>query len=202
MVSTAPGDVSPAPAEPSAVWRSAAPELWAVRLLVMVAVLLAVWGTYGERIGGPADENGAEAPATVRLGATAPPFALPSARGGERITLAALAGRPVVLNFWATWCPPCRLEMPEFERFQAEHGTRASVIGIDLREDSDVVQPFLQAYGITYPIALDLDGAVGAAYRVTGLPTTVFIDASGIVRDRVVGPLSYDSLVQRMSRLP
>jgi thiol-disulfide isomerase/thioredoxin len=112
------------------------------------------------------------------------------------------AAHPVLLNFWATWCGPCRAEMPEFQRFQEQAGSTATVIGVDLQEDGGSVQTFLRTYGISYRIALDEDGRTRARYAVTGLPTTVFVDSSGILRDRVVGPLTFDGLVQRTKRLP
>lgn len=177
---------------------TAAGERLAVRLAIALAVALAVWGTYGERVA-PAPIPGRSAAA--RPGTPAPPFILPSARG-QPVDLNAFRGRPVVLNFWATWCPPCRVEMPAFERFAREGSAAAPVIGIDVGEDAATVDDFLRRYGITYPIALDGDGQVTRAYGVNGLPTTVFVDAAGVVRDRVVGPLTYDGLAQRAARLP
>ncbi len=170
---------------------------------LLAAVALAVVATYGERAPALASSlaaaPGAAAPG-ARLGAPAPDFAVPATTGGV-LGLAEFRGRPVVLNFWATWCPPCRTEMPEFERFQREQGARVVVLGIDMQEDPAVVGAFLRQYGISYRIGLDGDGRVSTLYAVTGLPTTVFVDSAGVVRDRVVGPLTYDGLVQRARRL-
>ena len=92
--------------------------------------------------------------------------------------------------------------MPEFQRFQQQQGSAVTVIGIDLQEDPETVEPFLRQFGISYRIGLDTDGRVASRYTVTGLPTTAFIDRAGILRDRVVGPLTFDGLVQRAARLP
>ncbi len=177
----------------------------AAYLTLALAVGLAVWGTYGDPASpstGVASSAPETAPTTARLGAPAPTFALTSATDGDTFRLADFRGQPVLLNFWATWCPPCRTEMPEFQRFVEQGGTRAVVLGVDMQEDPVTVQRFLREYGISYRIALDSDGRVAASYTVAGLPTTVFVDSAGIVRDRVVGPLTYDGLAQRTARLP
>jgi thiol-disulfide isomerase/thioredoxin len=175
-----------------------------VWLALAAAVALTVLATYAEQLLSTNWSGLVANPeaTTVRLGAPAALFALPSVPAPGLTRLADFAGRPVLLNFWATWCGPCRTEMPEFERFQQQAGSSATVVGVDLQEDAATVETFLRQYGITYRIALDEDGRVAARYGVTGLPTSVFVDRSGVARDRVVGPLTFDGLVQRTNRLP
>lgn len=126
-------------------------------------------------------------PGKANLGEPAPPFAL-VAPDDRVISLAAFAGRPVVLNFFATWCGPCRAEMPMLQRaHEAHEADGLAVVGIDLREDAALVVPFLTELGVTFPVGLDRHGAVADAYRVATLPTTYFVDAGGDVATSRVG---------------
>lgn len=126
-------------------------------------------------------------PGKANLGEPAPPFAL-VAPDDRVVALASYAGRPVVLNFFATWCGPCRAEMPMLQRAHEEHEAAGlAVIGIDLHEEGDLVAPFLAELGVTFPVGLDRHGAVADAYRVATLPTTYFLDASGDVATSRVG---------------
>lgn len=170
----------------------------ASRLAVGVALLLAVLGAYSERWGwalaGQGDMGG------VSMGEAAPPLKL-STLDGQPVSLEAYRGRVVVLNFWATWCGPCRVETPELQAFQTQAGDQVTIIGVNVREPPSVIEPFVNSYALTYPIVLDEAGAATGAYRVTGLPTSVFVDRSGIVRDRVVGPMTRDVLERRVQQL-
>jgi cytochrome c biogenesis protein CcmG, thiol:disulfide interchange protein DsbE len=116
-------------------------------------------------------------------GAQAPAFAAPPYRGREPVTLAQFRGHPVVLNFWASWCPPCREEMPALEAAYERYRVRGVVvIGIDGATDTWAAsRAFLDARGVTYPVGRDEGGQVAQAYHVTGLPTTFFIRADGRV---------------------
>jgi thiol-disulfide isomerase/thioredoxin len=99
-------------------------------------------------------------------------------------------GHPVVLNFWATWCRPCRSEIPQFvDAYQKYKDKGLVVIGLDLQEGPSLIQPFAQEFGIDYPILVDRTGQVGDKYRLLGLPTTVFIDANGVIQSVYSGPL-------------
>ncbi len=169
------------------------------RLAVLAALLLAMLGTYGEHWGLSEVGQGGSA-GVARVGELAPPFTARTLDGAP-VSLEAFRGRVVVLNFWATWCGPCRVEMPEFERYQAQVGDRVAILGVNMQEPPEVIAPFVRQYGLTFPILLDESGAISAPYRVTGLPTSVIVDRSGVIRERVVGPMTRDVLARRVERL-
>ena len=126
---------------------------------------------------------------------------------GERHSnISRLHGRPIVLNFWAGLCPPCRAEMPQFQVFYDEFKDRVTLLGIDVgpftglgsHEDADEL---LQELGVTYPAGWTDDGSVTRKYGVTGMPTTVFIDSDGKIFDRRVGAIDRNTLVRSTTRL-
>lgn len=118
----------------------------------------------------------------------APDFTLTD-KNGKKVTLSSFRGKVVLLNFWATWCPPCRQEMPSMEKlFQSFHDrTDFVMLAVDSQEPLTTVEPFLKKYGYTFPILLDTTGEVGSMYSVTGIPTTYLIDAQGRVIAGKVG---------------
>ena len=114
---------------------------------------------------------------------------------GTTLTLADLRGRPVLINFWATWCPPCREEMPLLERTAQTYGGRLVVVGVDYGEDAQTVAAFVQSLGIHFPIALDSNGEVAGRYFVRSYPASFFVDADGILRAQHLGALTADLMV-------
>jgi peroxiredoxin len=130
------------------------------------------------------------------LGNLAPNFRLETTNG-EEITLAQLTGAsPIVVNFFATWCPSCREEMDIFE---AAHGQGVTILGVDLREDADRVQKLADETGVTYSLALDHDGTVTRAYRVTNLPVTYILDPAGHVSAIIRGPVTAETLADAVA---
>lgn len=122
------------------------------------------------------------------VGDTAPTFQLTSPAGAV-VSLAAYRGKPVLVNFWATWCVPCRREIPDLIKLQEKWGDSIVIIGVDLNEPGSVVADYASSMGMNYPIALDLDGSVTAAFKLTGLPETFFLDNNGVIRDHRIGQL-------------
>lgn len=131
-------------------------------------------------------------PQSVEVGQPAPNFAFVW-EDGAGADLASLRGRPVVINFWATWCGPCRAEMPELV---ALHNSDPEVIVLEIntQESLDVIRPFAEEYGMTMPVVVDEAGAVRTLYGVRNMPTTLFIDGEGIIRARWAGLLTGEQL--------
>jgi peroxiredoxin len=120
-------------------------------------------------------------------GRRAPDFTL-QAIDGQRITLSALRGQVVILNFWATWCPPCRLEMPALEEvYQAHRVDGLTVLAVDQAEAPSLVKSFGDEFRLTFPLLLDPGYVVSDRYRISLLPSTFFIDRAGVIRDVVFG---------------
>ncbi|NUM48291.1 MAG: redoxin domain-containing protein [Anaerolineales bacterium] len=126
-------------------------------------------------------------------GNPAPDFALENL-DGERIALETLRGKVVLLNFWATWCGPCRVEMPALESRHQQYPEQLAVVGIDFDEAKEDVAAFVEEFALTFPILLDPGAVVQDAYRVRGYPTSVFLDEDGTVQIVHIGIMSEDQL--------
>ncbi len=103
-------------------------------------------------------------------------------------------GKIYVLNFWATWCPPCRGEMPELDEFAKKHKKDLAFYAINLQESKGKVQGFLSDNGFSMPVLLDADGKAGNAYQIRAIPTTIVIDGKGKVAARHTGAVTQDQL--------
>ncbi len=131
----------------------------------------------------------------------APPFTLQSTTG-EQFDLAALKGKVVLVNFWATWCPPCRAEMPAIDQlYRTNREAGLVVLGINQGEDQAAVQSFAGQFNLSFPILLDPNGAVNARYNVSALPTTFIIDRKGIIHDLVIGPVTREQVQRKIQPL-
>jgi cytochrome c biogenesis protein CcmG/thiol:disulfide interchange protein DsbE len=118
-----------------------------------------------------------------RVGALAPDFQLKDAATGQMVSLKQFAGKPVWLNFWASWCEGCREEMPLIERSRARYGSSGlAVLGINVQESADEVNKFVRDNGFGWTFLLDSDGRVTDLYYVNGIPFHVFISADGVIR--------------------
>jgi len=141
----------------------------------------------------------AVAPAPV-VGHPAPAFT-PRTPDGATVALADLNGRVVLVNFWATWCPPCRTEMPAIQAAYARYqGQGFTVLAVTAGEEPAGVAAFLRAYDLHFPALLD-DGQVSATYSVNALPSSFFIDRHGVVRAIYKGPISYGAITGTVEQL-
>lgn len=132
-------------------------------------------------------------------GNLAPDFQLQSLDGKE-LKLSDLKGKTVILNFWASWCPPCKAEMPHFQKFYLDHkNENVEIIAINLttQEDSTTdIEDFVDDYGLTFPILLDSNGILGKTYQAITIPTSYMIDTQGFIRKKIIGPMNTELLEQ------
>jgi cytochrome c biogenesis protein CcmG, thiol:disulfide interchange protein DsbE len=134
-------------------------------------------------------------------GQPAPAFTLASLDSGGRVSLAELKGRPVVLNFWASWCGPCKMEHPVLEWGAREFGHQAQFLGVLFEDTDDNARQFLSQMGASFPQLTDPRSRMAVDYGVAGVPETYFIDRQGIIRGKHVGPIDPQTLANWMRDL-
>jgi peroxiredoxin len=156
-------------------------------LVGLVAGLLLFRAPASSAFGRPGDP--AEVDPAPIVGAPAPDFSLETV-DGERLTLSDLRGKVVAINFWATWCAPCRLEMPDLEARAEQFPDRLAVLGVNFAETAEEVDAFRREIGVEFPLLLDPEADVQRLYRVLGYPTTFFVDEEGTIRYQHVGLMS------------
>jgi cytochrome c biogenesis protein CcmG/thiol:disulfide interchange protein DsbE len=132
------------------------------------------------------------------VGRKAPDFTLAPLDGGPPVTLASLRGKPVVLNFWATWCVPCFQEHPLLVSAARGLGDRARFLGVIYEDSEEQVRAFLARQGSAYPSLLDPGSRTAIAFGIFGVPETYFIDADGKIAAKHVGPLDAASLESKL----
>ncbi|WP_040208953.1 TlpA disulfide reductase family protein [Neobacillus jeddahensis] len=135
----------------------------------------------------------------LEIGAKAPDFELKTLTG-ETVKLSDLKGKKIMLNFWATWCPPCKAEMPEMEQFSKQLGDDTLILAVNIDPQLDV-QGFVDENKITFPILLDAEDKVNEAYQVISIPTTYFIDSKGIIQNKYVGSMKLNIMKEFTGKL-
>ena len=150
----------------------------------------------------PSPPTATPIPTGPGVGQEAPPFTL-TALDGITHTLAAYRGQTVLLNFWASWCPPCRQEWPELRAFARRTDIRGIIVlSVNVEEPPEVVRDFAGEEPPPFPVLLDGDSGVSDRYRVTALPTTFLIDADGVVRQVIPGNLDAAALERLAGLVP
>lgn len=134
------------------------------------------------------------------IGQLAPNFTLETL-DGDIFELAATRGQPVVLNFWATWCGPCRRELPALQSTAERYADELLIVAVDQAEAPSTIQPYVEELALSFTIPLDRDNAVAGAYGVKGLPTTYFIDQDGIIRQIWSGEMNRITLAEAIVEL-
>ncbi|WP_216828486.1 peroxiredoxin family protein [Alkalihalobacterium elongatum] len=134
----------------------------------------------------------------LQQGNYAPDFELETL-DGELVKLSDFYGQKVILNLWASWCPPCRAEMPHMQDFYEKHKQDGiTILAVNLttleRNTADIVPFVEEEFQLTFPILLDVDGEIGHIYQAYSIPTTYIIDTSGRIQHKVIGPMSYEMM--------
>jgi cytochrome c biogenesis protein CcmG, thiol:disulfide interchange protein DsbE len=118
---------------------------------------------------------------------------------GHRVDLESLHGKPALINFWASWCAPCKQEAPELRRFAEQIRHRATLVGVDWNDRAENARAFIAESDWRYPVLRDSSGDVGNAYGLNGLPTTFVLDSSGHIVQKLQGPQTASSLSQALA---
>jgi peroxiredoxin len=159
-----------------------------IALVIVLTVVLVIAGC------SPSPVPQASAPSSIpasnegiQVGNVAPDFQLPNL-DYETISLNELRGKPVVLNFWATWCPACIDEMPYLQEIHEEYSDEGlMLLAIDVGESPSQVEKFLQRNNLSLPVLLDTNGVVAQKYSILNIPTTFFIDGDGVIQEKRIG---------------
>ena len=165
--------------------------------LARYATVIAIFGVVGA-IYIQRQQPSTPAEAAIAVDAPAPDFTLATRDGTVR--LSDLRGRVVIVNFWATWCAPCRLEMPELQRVHEAHAAAGDLVVLAVNytaaDSQSAAEAYIDEFGFTFPVAFDAAGDVAERYNVIGLPASFFVDREGVLRARTYGPLDPERLAE------
>ena len=166
-----------------------------MKRLFVVALLVAVIALFGWAL------TREPTLASPLVGRPAPNFTIPLYLADSTLVLAELRGRPVILNFWASWCLSCRDEARVLEAGWQEHGPEVAFVGVAVDDEEGAARAFIQRYGKTYHLGSDVDGSIALDYGLHGVPETFFIGADGRILARHIGPMSDMDLERRIAEL-
>ena len=136
-----------------------------------------------------------------QVGDPAPSFEAELLTGDGELSLEELRGKPVVINFWASWCVPCKDEAPMLSEADARYGDRVSFVGVDIRDARSSAQEFVERYDLDYPHVRDEDLSIYDDFGLTGQPETFFLDEDGVILEHIPGPLAREQLFQLLDSL-
>lgn len=128
----------------------------------------------------------------TKVGKTSPSFTLDSLAGGK-VTVGP-TGKITVINFWATWCPPCLEEMPELDQFAQKNQQKINFYAVNLQESNEKVSDFMNKNRYTMPVLLDKDGVVAKQFQIAAIPTTIIVDKNGLIKHRQSGAMTMNEL--------
>lgn len=137
----------------------------------------------------------------LEKGEIAPDFELQTLNG-ETVKLSDLRGERVMVNFWATWCPPCRAEMPDMQKLHETTDIKILAVNlIDTESSPEVVPEFLDELGLTFPVLLDEESELANEYKIVAYPTSFMIDSNGRIQFKVLGAINYDIMIQEFEKM-
>ncbi|REK76902.1 TlpA family protein disulfide reductase [Paenibacillus paeoniae] len=178
-------------------------------VIVVIALLMLVgWGLYdfnskNKQSDQSANSMGHEIETGLKKGNRAPNFELLD-MDGHPVKLSHYTGQKVILNFWATWCPPCRVEMPHMQRFYEDYGEEIVVLAVNLtntEKKRSVVLAFIDEFGGTFPVVMDTKGELSDRYKIFAYPTSYVIDSNGIIREIFRGAIDYQTMKRATSAI-
>lgn len=174
-------------------------------LLILLVAGMVGWAVY-EYAGGSSgetdiDEQSESEDVGLSEGQTAPDFLLNTLEG-EEARLSDYRGQPVIINFWATWCPPCRAEMPDFQELYESEDVEILAVNLTESEQSEEgVQDFIDELGLTFPVPMDEDTIVSQMYEVQAYPTSYMVDSEGKIQFVARGAINYDIMQSELSKM-
>ncbi|TVY02092.1 redoxin domain-containing protein [Cohnella terricola] len=179
-------------------------------IAILILLLVVGWGLYDYSQSNkgqsatttqPQQTDGIEI--GIKKGNRAPNFKLLNLEG-EEVELSDFIGKKVILNFWATWCPPCRAEMPHMEKIYSKNSDEVVVLAVNVtssEKSSGDVQKFVEDFKLTFPVVMDTDGNVSGKYLVYAYPTSLMIDSQGIIREVYLGAMNEDMMKKGISNM-
>lgn len=169
---------------------------------IIIVIVLGMVGYAGYEFLGAEGPEELQAEEGIEKGDLAPDFKLETLEG-DAVNLSDYRGEKVLLNFWATWCPPCRAEMPDMQKFHEDHED-AVILAVNLTETENSlrnIDDFLEEYGVTFDVLSDENTLVANTYNAQALPTSYLIDTEGKIHNVAVGPLNYESMVEAFDEM-
>jgi len=150
----------------------------------------------------PVQETAAILEAKPAVGYMAPSFSL-TGMDGKTYELSGKRDKPLVINFWASWCGPCRMEAPDLSRLYQAYGQQIDFYAVNVTSDDtlDEAKAFVDHYKLTFPIPLDLQGEVARSYQLQAIPTTYLIDRNGVIRQKIIGMIEAGPFEQELIKL-
>ncbi|MGO0060953.1 thiol-disulfide oxidoreductase ResA [Brevibacillus fluminis] len=139
----------------------------------------------------------------IKIGMQAPNFSLEQLNAnGKELKLSDLKGKGVVLNFWGSWCEPCKAEFPELEKqYQRYKADGIVIVGVNISETPLAIQQFVDQYRVSFPILMDRQSEITRIYQIGPIPTTFFINKDGIVQDQFIGQMSESTIIQKINKI-
>ena len=177
-------------------------------LAIIIVLMLVGWGIY-DYTKNKIDQTNTNALQQtaenigIKKGNTAPDFELFNL-DEQPVKLSDFLGKKVILNFWATWCPPCRVEMPHMEKISKQYENDVVVLSVNLthtEKSQSGVAEFVEKFGLTFPVVLDTKGDVANTYQIVAYPTTYIIDSQGIIQEIFQGAINDETMEKELSKI-
>ena len=169
--------------------------LWLVIIMLIMTAVAGGCSPQSSRVSALRPGENAPAP---QVGRSAIDFSLVDLDGNQ-FSLSDFRGKTVFINFWATWCPPCRAEMPDIEEIYQKYKEDVMVIGVDVVEPEELVRTYVEKGNFSWLFGIDTTGELSRNYRVAALPESFFIDANGIIQAITIGALNFDTMEAKLA---